>query len=137
VFLWVGNFWTEDPYRQAVNWDEDLLGNGVLFYPGHLLPTIGFPAIDGPVASIRMKALRRGLADYRYFALLQQTGGDPDTLVAGVVRSALNEGGWEPHWRHPLWERPGDWSHEPADWDAVRRTVARQILARSARPSVR
>jgi hypothetical protein len=132
IFLWVGNFWNEDPYRQAVNWDDDLLGNGVLFYPGHLLPTIGFPAVDGPIASLRMKALRRGLLDYEYFELLRQTGGAPDALVAGIVRSALNEGGWEPHWRHPRWERPGDWSHEPAEWDAARRAAARQILARLA-----
>lgn len=130
IFLWVGNFWNDDPYRNPVNWTEALLGNGVLFYPGARLPTIGFPAIEGPVSSFRMKALRRGLFDYEYFRLLREAGGDADALVSGVVRSALNEEDWTPHWRHPLWGQHGDWDHDPARWEAARREAARQILER-------
>jgi hypothetical protein len=128
IFLWVGNFWNEDPYRDPLNWNEALLGNGVLFYPGAMLPTIGLPAIEGPVSSFRMKALRRGLLDYEYFRLLDERGGDADGLVSGVIRSALNEGGWTPHWRHPLWGQHGDWNHDPARWDEVRQRAARQIV---------
>lgn len=128
VFLWVGNYWKDDPYRDPVNWNEDLLGNGTLFYPGHLLPTLGFPAIEGPVSSFRMKALRRGLFDYEYFYLLRSLGGDADALVARVVRHALNEQQADPYWEHPLWHKHGDWSHDPADWDAARREAAQAIV---------
>jgi hypothetical protein len=128
IFLWAGNFWNKDPYRDPENWSSNLLGNGVLFYPGRLLPTIGYPEMRGPVSSFRMKALRRGLFDYEYFNLLRQLGGDPDVLVARVVRSALNDGEWDPRFEHPRWARPGDWSHDPADWDKARREAAREIV---------
>lgn len=130
VFLWVGNFWNADPYRAAKNWDDAYLGNGVLFYPGHRLADIGFAPLNGPVSSVRMKCLRRGLYDYEYFRLLKDLGGDPDPLVSGIVRSALNEGEWDPIWHHPRWGDHGAWSHAPAEWDAVRRAVAKQILER-------
>lgn len=132
IFLWVGNFWEGDPYRNALNWDDTLLGNGILFYPGHLLPTLGYPPLAGPVPSFRMKALRRGLQDYEYFHLLKSLGGDPDRWVAKIIRSALNEKAWDPYWNHPRWAKPGDWSHEPADWDAARRSIAAEIERRQA-----
>jgi hypothetical protein len=134
IFLWVGNFWNEDPYRKAINWDDELIGNGVFFYPGHLLTTLGYPALEGPVASFRMKSLRRGLFDYDYFELLRKAGGDPDALVNRIVHSALNEEGWEPVWRHPRFEASGDWEHDGPRWDAVRREAAREIIARSKQP---
>jgi hypothetical protein len=130
IFLWVGNYWNEDPYRNAVNWNDDLLGNGVLFYPGAMLPTIGFPPVRGPVSSFRMKSLRRGLLDYEYFHLLRSLGGDPDPIVKRIIRSALNEKGYDPIWNHPLWAKPGDWSHNPAEWDEARREVASEIAKR-------
>lgn len=133
VFLWVGNFWDEAPYSNSKNWNDTLLGNGVFFYPGAGLPSIGFPKLRGPVSSFRMKALRRGLFDYEYFQLLRSLGGHPDPIVARVVHSALNAREYEPYWEHPLWGRPGDWSHDPADWEAARWQVAQEILVRRAR----
>jgi hypothetical protein len=131
LFLWVGNFWDEDPYRSVFNWDDGLLGNGILFYPGARLPQAGFRSVPGAVPSYRMKAFRRGLFDYEYFSLLKQRGGDPDAVVRRVMRSALNEKGYDPYWNHPRWAKPGDWSHEPADWDAARAELGRAIVARS------
>ncbi|MGH9332402.1 MAG: hypothetical protein ACRD21_01470, partial [Vicinamibacteria bacterium] len=133
VFLWSGHYWNRDPYRNPVNWDKEQLGNGVLFYPGAMLPSIGFPAIRGPVGSVRMKALRRGLFDHDYFALLRSLGGDPDPAVSRIIHSALNEEGYEPIWDHPLWAKHGAWSHEPGEWDAVRREMAREIEKRIVR----
>jgi hypothetical protein len=134
IFLWVGDFWNEDPYREARNWNDELLGNGILFYPGALLPTLGFPRMAGPISSFRMKALRRGQYDYDYFDLLRSRGGDPDRVVSRVMRHALNEREYQPHWRHPLWGRPGDWSHDPAEWNAARREIAQEIVQRKAAP---
>ncbi|HKC11425.1 MAG TPA: glycoside hydrolase domain-containing protein [Vicinamibacteria bacterium] len=133
IFLWVGNFWDQDPYHSVYNWDDGLLGNGILFYPGAMLPSLGFPAVRGPVPSFRMKALRRGLLDYEYFARLRALGGDPDPIVGRVMRSALNEKEYDPYWNHPLWTRPGDWTHDPTDWDAAREEVGREILRRMGR----
>ncbi len=130
VFLWSGNTWGRDPYREAVNWDAKFLGNGVLFYPGAMLPTIGFPAIRGPVASVRMKTLRRGLLDYEYFTLLRSLGGDPDPVVNRIIPSALNEDGREPFPSHPLWGKHGAWSHDAAEWDRTRGEIAREIEQR-------
>ena len=130
LFLWVGNFWNEDPYRDPRTGEASLLGNGVLFYPGALLPSLGFPAVRGPVSSFRMKALRRGLLDYEYFSLLEALGGDAGPIVNRVVRSALNDAEYDPYWRHPRWSKPGDWSHDPADWDAARDELAREIVRR-------
>jgi hypothetical protein len=53
---------------------ETRWGNGVMFYSGARLPDIGFPAMDGPLSSLRMKAYRRGLQDYEYCWLLAQKG---------------------------------------------------------------
>jgi hypothetical protein len=130
IYLWVGNFWDHDPYHSVYNWDDGLLGNGVLFYPGAMLPSLGFSPVRGPVPSFRMKALRRGLLDYEYFARLRALGGDPDPVVGRVVRSALNDKEYDPYWTDPRWAEPGDWSHDPAEWDAAREEVARQILGR-------
>ena len=130
IFLWAGNFWNENPYRDPANRGKNLLGNGVFFYPGALLPSLGLPSIRGPVSSFRMKSLRRGLQDYKYFHLLRSLGGDPAAVVTRIVRSALNESGSNPPWTHPRWAQHGDWSHDPADWDSARRSVATEILKR-------
>jgi hypothetical protein len=130
VFLWAGNFWNEDPYRNSKNWSKDLPGNGVFFYPGRLLSTLGLPARRGPISSFRMKALRRGLLDYEYFELLKKRGGDPDPIVARVLHSALNEEQTEHAWQHSRWARPGDWTHDPARWEEARHEVAAQICRR-------
>jgi hypothetical protein len=74
-----------------------------------------------------MKALRRGLLDYEYFQLLRSLGGDPDPLVARVLRSALNEEETNRSWQHSRWARHGDWVHDTAAWDRVRHEVALEI----------
>lgn len=77
-------------------------GEGSLLYPG---TAIGYP---GPVASLRLKALRDGIRDYEYLSLLRQAGRDAEraAIIAKVARS------WT------------DWSQDPADYDAARRQAA-------------
>ena len=58
---WCVNFWSDDPWKEAMNTPWHQNGNGYLYYPGE----------NGPVASIRLKVLRDGLEDYEYFYLLK------------------------------------------------------------------
>jgi hypothetical protein len=71
--------------------------------------------LDEPVASIRLKQLRRGSQDYEYFRLLSQKDGGrqkADTIVNGLLNQALGiEGDWG---------SPGMWRHNPEDWDRAR-----------------
>ncbi len=131
IFYWVGNFWPDhNVYRDALNWNEDEISNGILFYPGNQLPQIGYPAVAGPLSSIRMKMLRRGLQDIEYFWLAKQideTGAK--AIVKKIIRSALNEREYDPYWQHPLWAKPGDWSHDPRDWYRARLELAKIILS--------
>ncbi len=125
IFLWVGDFWPQDVYTNAKNWNEDYISNGIIFYPGRQLPQIGFPAIPGPVSSIRMKEWRRGMEDYAYFQL---AGTKAVPIVRSIIRSALNPQEYNPYWRHPLWAHEGEWSHNPRDWEMARRRLAQIIL---------
>jgi hypothetical protein len=72
---------------------ETRWGNGVMFYSGARLPDIGFPAIDGPLSSLRMKAYRRGLQDYEYCWLLAQKGkrSIADNAMRKLIPVALTE----------------------------------------------
>ncbi len=72
---------------------ETRWGNGVLFYPGAMLPDVDLPPIDGPLSSMRMKAYRRGLQDYEYAWLLKQKGkGDvADKIIRRIIPIALTE----------------------------------------------
>ena len=94
-----GSFWwavdlsdRQDPMNKAIyNPRETRWGNGVMFYSGARLPDIGFPKIDGPVSSLRMKAYRRGLQDYEYCWLLAQKGkrAIADQAIRKVIPIAL------------------------------------------------
>ncbi len=54
--------WTDPAFRNRYN------GEGFLFYPGT------DAGIQGPVPSLRLKALREGMEDYAYLALLAELG---------------------------------------------------------------
>jgi hypothetical protein len=96
VFLWACNYWSSsNPYldpqvyeygKPTGNW-----GDGYIFYPGRMLPTIGFPEIKGPVSSIRMKMWRRGFLDYEYMWLAKENGKEANEIVNSIVKSALAE----------------------------------------------
>lgn len=125
IFLWVGDFWPDDVYTNAVNWNRYFISNGILFYPGNRLPQIHFPAVNGPISSFRMKELRRGIQDYAYFQL---AGTDAEPIVKKIIRSALNPQEISPYWNCPRWAEEGDWSHDPEDWENARRELAGKIL---------
>ena len=95
-----------------------------MIYPGE------FIGLEGPVASIRLKALRRGSQDYEYMWLLAQLAGKKtvaDKIVNGVLFRAMHEAlkpgqdYWKPRQRDSR-------SHDPAQWDQARRKLAQEIL---------
>jgi hypothetical protein len=103
-----------------------LNGDGTLFYPGAPF------GVDGPLASLRMKAFRRGVTDHTLLTLYAQR--DPAgaaRLAATLVPQALaafvpGTTHAPPTWRHPPGR--GAWSHDPAAYDdavdRIRQTLA-------------
>lgn len=130
VFYWVSNFWPGN--NAAVNpYTRQGSGDGVVFYPGRELHFIGYPDVDGPVPSVRMAQWRRGYEDYKYLYLLKQKGkgAEADQVVNSLVHKALDDGGYIPYWRNPLWWKPGDWSHDPREWHKMRVDLAEKIAS--------
>jgi hypothetical protein len=94
ILYWTTTHWSRtgtdvwvnpDTYQEDTSWDGTLHynGEGSLFYPGD---AVGY---EGPVASLRLKALRDGMEDYEYVELLRQAGmtSDADTVIGIVARS--------------------------------------------------
>jgi len=87
---------------------KEFNGSGLLIYRGEL---------DGsgrPVASIRLKAHRRGFQDYEYFRLLSRAGmgKQADALVDSILTTV-------PFGR-ANWSNPNIWKHDGDAWHAVR-----------------
>ena len=107
-------------------------GNGVLFYPGadrRKPATKPFRDIDGPVASVRLKLLRRGLQDLAYIRLAEAVSPGRWRQVMGtVVDKALWDFGVtnpnDPTYVHSTACR----SDDPADWETARALLASIIL---------
>ena len=71
--------------------------------------------LDEPVASIRLKLLRRGSQDYEYFWLLARKKGGraiADEIAASVIH--------EPMGKRGAWGTPGMWSHNAEEWERDR-----------------
>lgn len=62
---WSGDAAPQDPYTNAGGEAE---GSSMLFYPGS---KFGY---DGPIPSIRLKAMRRGFQDFEYLRLIEKRG---------------------------------------------------------------
>ena len=84
-------------------------GQGMLVYRGE---TMG---LDEPVASMRLKMLRRGSQDYEYFRLLGERAQGGAGLAAEIVNSVIHE---------PMgkqgWGAPTMWSHDAEQWERAR-----------------
>ena len=96
-------------------------GSGLLIYPGE------FICSDLPVASIRLKAHRRGFQDYEYFWLLSRQSGEKkaaDAKVKSIIHS--HPFGNPSHLKTEIWK------NNPEAWDAVRIEIGRLLHAGSA-----
>ncbi|MCB0329347.1 MAG: DUF4091 domain-containing protein [Bdellovibrionales bacterium] len=104
-------------------------GDGVLFYPGTdtVFPeeSLGLP---GPIASIRLKLLRRGMLDAAYVKLAEEK--DPKA-TADILRTLLPKVLWEmgvSDQEDPTWLRSDiSWSNDPEVWEDARKKLAKII----------
>jgi hypothetical protein len=104
LLYWTMVFWAAgDPWANPLNYKKQYNGEGSLFYPG---TDIG---IEGPVASMRLKALRDGLEDYEYLVLAGDAGLEKAKALA------------------PSWTK---WETDPAKLAAAREELARIILSK-------
>lgn len=96
-------------------------GDAVLLYLGEAI------GLEGePVASIRLKGMRRGAQDHEYLWLLAEAEGRRDRaeeIAAGLVPMALDDG-------VTTAGTPGRWVHDPAAYDDARRRIA-ALLSRA------
>jgi hypothetical protein len=117
LLYWGGmSFWrqVEDPWTDPKTLDRRVEGRGPLFngegtlvYPGR---ACGY---DGIAPSLRLKALRDGLEDYDYLAILEAQG-----RAAEAEKIIL-----------PLCASWFEWEPDPAAYQAARRRLAELILA--------
>lgn len=128
VFYWASDYWSGNTEANSP-YTHGGMQDGVMFYPGHQLHFLGLPDVDGPIPSVRMSQWRRGYEDYKYFVMLKEKGEESyvDKLVNKLIVRALDDGGYIPYWRNPLWHRPGDWEHDPKVWHKVRIDLAQKI----------
>jgi len=90
----------------------DLNGHGMLVYRGE---TMG---LDEPVASMRLKIMRRGTQDYEYFWLLSQKSNgrqQADEAVDSIVNDFVRVGA-----DRASLGSPGHWKHNSEDWERAR-----------------
>lgn len=110
TFMWAVNFGDdEDPYAQpSYKKADDRVGNGLLVYPGAKLPLIGYPSLAEPIASMRLKAWRRGNQDAELIHLAKQAGAEERVrkLLATLIPAALAEAK----------DKKASWSQNPAVW---------------------
>ena len=106
--LWELDFNSLRAWQYPETYDDEN-GSGMLVYRGE---TMG---LKEPVASIRLKALRRGSQDYEYFWLLsllphgrEMVDQALETILHGSIQGRTSLGA------------PGMWKHDPDEWDRVR-----------------
>jgi len=91
-------------------------GDGLILYMGKPV------GVEGPVATLRMKALRRGLQDYEYCWLLKQAGrlDAADQIVASLVKRALHD--------DLKYDQRWVLENDPNQWLAARERLAEALL---------
>lgn len=126
-------FGCEGLFLESVNaWAADgraVPGDKILIWPGR---DYGLP---GPVASIRLKRLLRGIQDYEYLWLLEQNR--RPAIARRIAGDLLPFGGTASFGDHCLDGRPGAWASDASAWSLARRLVAAEILSAMEEPTRR
>ena len=74
--------------------------------------------LDEPVASLRLKIMRRGAQDYEYFWLLSQKNGgrlQADEVVNSIINDFVKVGA-----DRASLGSPGHWKHNSEEWERAR-----------------
>lgn len=119
-FVWETAFYAagdRNAWRQVVE--------GSLIYTGE---DVKFPddsrGLAGPVASIRLKNLRRGVQDFEYLWLAREAGIDSRAIVQAVVPAAFND------YNGTSFTNQGDqpvWADHGFAYEQARRTLAGRL----------
>ncbi|MCS7306444.1 MAG: DUF4091 domain-containing protein [Thermoguttaceae bacterium] len=109
------SFWNhvEDPWTEPWTYDRRSEGKGPVFNgEGSLLYPARAVGFEGVVPSLRLKALRDGIEDYDYLAILERLGraAEAEKIVLELA---------------PSWF---EWEPDPAAWETARRKLAELIL---------
>ncbi|SDW16976.1 DUF4091 domain-containing protein [Paenibacillus sp. CF384] len=148
-FIWHGTHWRHNHQGPRGRWNQNVFqypvtfmyvsnnesayygedgvhfgnGDGLLFYPGRD-PFFREQdrGINGPISSIRMKNLRRGIQDYEYLWLVSQHGSraEADAIAKEAVPTGMHE---------TIADGQASWSSCGSDWDSYRRQAAELIVA--------
>jgi len=105
LLYWATNYWAEssDPWTDPVSYGS-LNGDGALVYPGS---AVGY---DGPIASMRLKAIRDGIDDYDNLRLLEELDKPSAGAAARTVGVSFSR-----------------WSQKPADVLAARERIGERL----------
>jgi len=101
-------------------------GDGVLFYPGTdtFYPQDSY-GVEGPLVSVRLKQLRRGIQDVLYLSLAQAIN---PAAVQAIVQRMIPKVLWEigvDNPADPTYVRTDlPWSTDPDVWEAARQDLA-------------
>jgi hypothetical protein len=111
LLYWATGYWREssDPWTIPTTYGV-LNGDGALVYPG------GAVGYAGPVASMRLKALRDGIEDYDYLELLKQLDAQTASGAARAVGATFKR-----------------WTRNPADIYAARERLGERLDALASR----
>lgn len=115
--MWQCAAWTTDPWNNPLN--NGTNAQAYIFYPGNYI------GIDEPVASIRMKMVRRGISDYQYMDLITRYSGNSskaDFWCNSVVQNALA-------YTTKSWGQAGEWSINAIDWFNARKGMGENLEA--------
>jgi len=108
LLYWQVDNWNEDPWEDADSFELSgytYPGEGMLVYPR------GGDGVDGPVPSMRLKWLRKGVEDYEYLEMLKQAG--RGAWASDVVRAVASD--WN------------SWTHDPATLENARRKLGEEL----------
>lgn len=123
--IWELDFNSLRAYLEPVTYetapDRRHNGLGMLVYRGE---TMG---LSEPVASIRLKALRRGSQDYEYFWLLSRTKEGEERARTAVDRIVWQLDGRDMDY---AWGAAKMWSHDAELWEKVRMEIGARLGVR-------
>ncbi len=114
VFLPVVNDWPENVFQRSA-----MQGDDWLIYPGKAF------GVAGPVSSVRLKRLRRGLQDVEYLRLLKDRG-DEDTADT-IAKALFRYGGTSAYGDHYADGCQWAWAEQPELWDLARKLMAMRL----------